>query len=158
MKPYHYVCLHRYHVSFQCSKKRAATTYEPNASGTSTKKKKAAGTSQTNRGKNMSQTANKSNNKSSIQTPSVTALNNSAQTFVPISIKEEPKQILMRSATSKDGQLTSEELERHFESRPLHASMLIPEKTPLTVPVELFSNESSTGPPDDDNVTLSLRS
>ncbi|XP_015783939.1 INO80 complex subunit E isoform X3 [Tetranychus urticae] len=43
------------------------------------------------------------------------------------------------------GHLTSEEIERHFESRP---SLLLPEKTPLTVPVELFSNESSLDLPD----------
>lgn len=38
--------------------------------------------------------------------------------------------------------MTSEEIERHLEAK--HSLRdLIPEKTPLTVPVELFSNEPS---------------
>lgn len=41
-----------------------------------------------------------------------------------------------------DGHMTSEEIERHLEAK--HSLRdLIPEKTPLTVPVELFSNEPS---------------
>lgn len=40
-----------------------------------------------------------------------------------------------------DGHMTSEEIERHLEAK--HSLRdLIPEKTPLTVPVELFSNEA----------------
>ncbi|XP_054168002.1 INO80 complex subunit E-like [Oppia nitens] len=55
-----------------------------------------------------------------------------------------------------DGHMTSEELERHLESRRQPSAMLMPEKTPLTVPVELFSNESSNGLPDDDHMSLRL--
>jgi len=50
-----------------------------------------------------------------------------------------------------DGHMTSEELERHLESRRQPSALLMPEKTPLTVPVELFSNESSNGIPEEDN-------
>jgi hypothetical protein len=56
-----------------------------------------------------------------------------------------------------DGHMTSEELERHLESRRQPLAMLMPEKTPLTVPVELFSNESSNGLPDDDSNHLNLK-
>ncbi|XP_015783938.1 INO80 complex subunit E isoform X2 [Tetranychus urticae] len=59
-------------------------------------------------------------------------------------IKSEPLSILSLGRVN-GGHLTSEEIERHFESRP---SLLLPEKTPLTVPVELFSNESSLDLPD----------
>lgn len=41
-----------------------------------------------------------------------------------------------------DGHMTSEEIERHLEAKQSLRD-LIPEKTPLTVPVELFSNEPS---------------
>lgn len=53
---------------------------------------------------------------------------------------------------SNEGHMTKEELERHLESRRNHqlSSLLMNEKTLLTVPVELFSNESSNGLPDDD--------
>ncbi|XP_015908649.2 transforming growth factor beta regulator 1 [Parasteatoda tepidariorum] len=44
-----------------------------------------------------------------------------------------------------DGHMTSEEIERHLEAKleakQAHLRDLIPEKTPLTVPVEMFSNE-----------------
>lgn len=39
-----------------------------------------------------------------------------------------------------DGHMTSEEVERHLEARQALRDLL-PEKTPLTVPAELFSNE-----------------
>lgn len=46
------------------------------------------------------------------------------------------------SVSLGDGHMTSEEIERHLEAK--HSLRdLIPEKTPLTVPVELFSNEPS---------------
>jgi INO80 complex subunit E len=129
--------------------KKRATAAETNnlESGTATKKRKTGGAAQ-NRGKNMNQTANKGK---SLPVPAPVIALPSAQELAPI--KTELKQDNVRSATSKDGQLTSEELERHFEARPLQASMLIPEKTPLTVPVELFSNESSTGLPDEDSIS-----
>jgi len=41
-----------------------------------------------------------------------------------------------------DGHMTSEEIERHLEAKQSLRDLL-PEKTPLTVPVELFSNEPS---------------
>lgn len=47
------------------------------------------------------------------------------------------------SSSINDIALTSEQIEKHFESRSLPPSLLMPEKTPLTVPMELFSNESS---------------
>ncbi len=50
-----------------------------------------------------------------------------------------------------DGHVISEELERHLESRRQPSALLMSEKTPLTVPVELFSNESSNGLPEDDH-------
>lgn len=40
--------------------------------------------------------------------------------------------------------LSSEEVERHLEARPL-TSNIIPERTPLTVPSQMFSNESEIG-------------
>lgn len=55
------------------------------------------------------------------------------------------------STNNQDGHMTSEELERHLESRRQQLAMLMPEKTPLTVPVELFSNESSSGLPDNEH-------
>ena len=41
-----------------------------------------------------------------------------------------------------EGQLTSEQIEKHFECRKLR---IMPEKTSLTLPAELFNNESSNG-------------
>ncbi|XP_035227380.1 uncharacterized protein LOC118199596 [Stegodyphus dumicola] len=41
-----------------------------------------------------------------------------------------------------DGHMTSEEIERHLEAKQSLRD-LIPEKTPLTVPAEMFSNEPS---------------
>ncbi|PRD26334.1 UNVERIFIED_CONTAM: Ino80e [Trichonephila clavipes] len=46
------------------------------------------------------------------------------------------------SVNHGDGHMTSEEIERHLEAKQSLRD-LIPEKTPLTVPVEMFSNEPS---------------
>jgi hypothetical protein len=61
-----------------------------------------------------------------------------------------------KTTERSDGQLTAEEIERRFEARSLQASLLMPEKTPLTVPVELFSNESSPGPEESESMSLSV--
>jgi len=52
------------------------------------------------------------------------------------------KVIIETLPISHDGHMTSEEIERHLEAKQSLRD-LIPEKTPLTVPVELFSNEPS---------------
>ncbi|CAL1294713.1 unnamed protein product, partial [Larinioides sclopetarius] len=46
------------------------------------------------------------------------------------------------SVNHGDGHMTSEEIERHLEAKQSLRD-LIPEKTPLTVPAEMFSNEPS---------------
>lgn len=51
--------------------------------------------------------------------------------------------IQLGPSSTNEVALTSEQIEKHFESKSLPPSLLMPEKTPLTVPVELFSNESS---------------
>ncbi|XP_076363124.1 uncharacterized protein LOC143253320 isoform X1 [Tachypleus tridentatus] len=52
--------------------------------------------------------------------------------------------------TQGDGHMTAEEIERHLEAKKSLRD-LIPEKTPLTVPAELFSNEP-TGPDNESDV------
>lgn len=41
-----------------------------------------------------------------------------------------------------DGHMTPEEVERHLQSRQSYME-LVPERAPLTVPTEMFSNEPS---------------
>ncbi|XP_054710672.1 uncharacterized protein LOC129220298 isoform X2 [Uloborus diversus] len=60
------------------------------------------------------------------------------------SIPQAPSNVIIEAipVNHGDGHMTSEEIERHLEAK--HSLRdLIPEKTPLTVPVELFSNEPS---------------
>ncbi|XP_053208117.1 nuclear pore complex protein DDB_G0274915-like [Panonychus citri] len=58
----------------------------------------------------------------------------------PINTSESPSILSTQEATN-GGHFTLEEIERHFESRPIQSSLLLPEKTPLTLPSELFSND-----------------
>ncbi|XP_075555502.1 uncharacterized protein LOC142587978 [Dermacentor variabilis] len=65
-------------------------------------------------------------------------------TSKPILVSGVPKRILEAAdalcVSRLDGHMTSEEVERHLEARQALRDLL-PEKAPLTVPAELFSNE-----------------
>lgn len=62
----------------------------------------------------------------------------------PILVSGVPKRVVEAvdalSVSRLDGHMTSEEVERHLEARQALRDLL-PEKAPLTVPAELFSNE-----------------
>lgn len=60
-----------------------------------------------------------------------------AETPKPRSVKIEPLSIGLG-----DGHMTSEEIERHLDAKQSLRD-LMPEKTPLTLPIEIFSNDPS---------------
>lgn len=63
--------------------------------------------------------------------------------LITVGVPQPASNVMIETLTVRhDGHMTSEEIERHLEAKQSLRD-LIPEKTPLTVPVELFSNEPS---------------
>jgi len=147
-----------------------ATTSESQTNANTTSRKKKTNTQTTSTSRSRSSSTGKPSRSQSTATQVSVSLPSSApitttqlkgetmSSALPPSLTTTCSQSSKASVSSTssvnstiDGHMTSEELERHLESRRQPSALLMPEKTPLTVPVELFSNESSNGLPDDDN-------
>lgn len=139
-----------------------STTNELQTIGSTSKKKKTTNALNSNRSKSTStgKPSKPTSMASMVNTIGISCSSSQTQSITTAIIKSEcPVMCSQSSKTSStssvssaiDGHMTSQELERHLESRRQPLAMLMPEKTPLTVPVELFSNESSSGLPDEDN-------
>ncbi len=162
---FNFVSINQFFKLINRKKTTENTTNELQTIGNSSGVKKKKTTNQTNSNRSKSTSIGKPSKASlgSIASTCSTSTITQSTTTTPIIKSESPLvATCSQSSTSSvssaiDGHMTSEELERHLESRRQPLAMLMPEKTPLTVPVELFSNESSNGLPDDDNNHLNLK-
>ncbi|RWS05314.1 INO80 complex subunit E-like protein [Dinothrombium tinctorium] len=143
------------------SEHNVSPTVSPNVASNTTKKKKTSVASTVSRTKTTNVTTTTMSTPATkltrpvVITPSIKPSSTSTQVVaaVPVSCvisessssQSASQSALLSVNANIDGQLTCEEIERHFESRQVQPSLLMPEKAPLTVPVEMFSNESSTG-------------